>query len=431
MQSIFESSINPQKIKRMITKNRIKQVFCIALFGFAILMLGCDDDTDVSEDTTDESTELDVSFTLTDTEQSVCYDNNGDEITAPSEGEDYYGQDAQFTGTDLSYTDNDDGTVTDNNTGLMWQQTPNYDRMDYYDALDYVDELDTGDYDDWRLPTIKELYSLLYSDGSLGTTSSNSIPYLDTDYFDFEYDENMMYAAQYWSSNIYLIEGIQDDGKEGAFGMNFADGHIKGYGTGMYFESTTSVDVPGCFVRAVRGEEDVYGVNDFTDNGDSTVTDNSTGLMWQQADDGNTYNWKDALAYAYSSELAGYTDWRLPNTKEIESIVDYDATSFPAIDNVFSCTEITDETDNGTNGYGWYWSGTTHGDFKYAANYVCFGAAWSKEDSDATVYYDWHGAGAQRADPKSGDPSDYDMSSINATDLVRITNFVRLVRDVD
>lgn len=177
-------------------------------------------------------------------------------------------------------------------------------------------------------------------------------------------------------------------------------------------------------------KENIYGVNSFIDNGDGTITDNATGLMWQQADDGNTYNWQEALKYAEDSELAGHADWRLPNTKELQSIVNYDATSFPAIDMLFSCTEITDETDKGTNGYGWYWTGTTHGDFKYAGNYVSFGAAWSKANSSATTYYDWHGAGAQRADPKSGEPSDYDMSSINATDLVRIRNFVRLVRNI-
>lgn len=399
--------------------------------GLAIVSLiftACNKDETTSGGTT---TTPKITFALTDTEQITFYDNDGNEISAPSAGEDYYGQDAQFTGLQMSYTNNGDGTITDNNTGLMWQKTPNYQRMDYYDALDYVNELNTGNYDDWRLPTIKELYSLLYSEGSLGMSSSNSIPYLKTDYFDFEYDEHLLFASQYWSSSIYKIQGVQPDGKEGAFGMNFADGHIKAYGTGKYFGSSTTVHVPGCFVRAVRGEENVYGVNNFTNNGDGTVTDNSTGLMWQQADDGNEYNWQEALQYAENSKLAGHTDWRLPNTKELQSIVDYDATSFPAIDDVFSCTEITDETANGTNGYGWYWTGTTHGDFKYAGNYVCFGAAWSKENSSATTYYDWHGAGAQRADPKAGDPSDYELSSINATDLIRISNFVRLVRDVN
>lgn len=409
----------------MITKNRIKQALFISIFSLAILTVGCDDDSDVSEDTTEETTEetteLNVSFTLTDTGQSVFYDDDGNEISEPSSSDDYYGQDAQFSGTESSFQDNGDGTVTDLNTGLMWQQTPDFERHQYYDSFDYVDDLETGGYTDWRLPTIKELYSLLYSNGSLDSDDTdNSQPYLYNEYFDFEYDGMMSYAGQYWSSTKYVKGGLQNINMEGAFGFNFADGHIKSYETGLYFDGTSGVEAPGCFVRAVRGTENVYGVNDFVSNGDGTVTDNATGLMWQQEDDGNTYNWKDALAYGSSSELAGYDDWRVPNTKELQSIVDYDKTTFPAIDeDYFVCT----------NDDSWFWSSTTQGDFKYTACYLAFGKAYSKDNSSATVYYDWHGAGAQRSDPKAGDIDDYLMESVNATDSIRIKNYVRLVRN--
>jgi hypothetical protein len=383
------------------------------------MVTGCKDD-EVSE-TTSDSSDLTVSFTLTDTGQDVFYDNDGNVISTPGESDDYYGEDAQYTGTQPSYQDNGDGTVTDLNTGLMWQQTPDYTRYGYYDAFDYVDELTTGGYTDWRLPTIKELYSLSYYNGSLDASdTSASQPYLYDDYFDFEYSTGMAYAGQYWSSTKYVKGALQDISIEGAFGFNFADGHIKSYETGLYWDGTSGATAPGCYVRAVRGTENVYGVNDFVDNGDETVTDQATGLMWQQADDGNTYNWKDALAYASSSELSGYSDWRLPNTKELESIVDYDKTTFPAIDETyFSCT--SDDS--------WYWTSTTHGDSKYTACYVAFGKAWSRTDSSATVYYDWHGAGAQRSDPKSGEVSDYILESENADDLLRIKNYVRLVRN--
>lgn len=85
----------------------------------------------------------------------------------------------------------------------------------------------------------------------------------------------------------------------------------------------------------------------YRDNGDGTVTDLNTGLMWQQADDGTARNWEDALAFAEDLELAGYDDWRLPDAHELQSIVDYNrsmqSTGSPAIDPVFSCTQITDE----------------------------------------------------------------------------------------
>ncbi|MRX64526.1 DUF1566 domain-containing protein [Maribacter sp. RZ05] len=403
---------------------RLSGIYVI-LLAFLTVPIACSDDDDTTDSTDSTETETSetptVTFVLTDTGQDVFYDADGNEISEPSEEDDYYGQDAQYTGRQSSFQDNGDGTVTDLNTGLVWQQTPDYSRYNYYDAFDYVDQLEVGGYDDWRLPTIKELYSLLYSNGELDATStSNSQPYLYDEYFDFEYDSGASYAGQYWSSTKYVKGGLQTDNIEGAFGFNFADGHIKSYETGLYFDGTSGVFDPGCFVRAVRGEEGVYGVNDFIDNGDGTVTDNATGLMWQQVDDGNTYDWANALAYAKNSELAGYTDWRLPNTKELQSIVDYEKTTIPAIDETyFTCTD----SDS------WFWTSTTQGDFKYTACYIAFGYAYSRENSSATEYYDWHGSGAQRSDPKAGDPEDYLLESENADDLLRIENYVRLVRN--
>jgi len=72
------------------------------------------------------------------------------------------------------------------------------------------------------------------------------------------------------------------------------------------------------------------------DNGDGTVTDFDTGLMWQQSDDNTTRTWADAETYCAGLSLAGKTDWRLPEAKELTSIVDYryanpaiNATAFP------------------------------------------------------------------------------------------------------
>jgi hypothetical protein len=60
----------------------------------------------------------------------------------------------------------------------------------------------------------------------------------------------------------------------------------------------------------------------YTDNGDGTVIDNVTGLMWQQAVPPGTYTWAQAVAYCPTLTLAGHSDWRLPSVIELLSIVD-------------------------------------------------------------------------------------------------------------
>jgi hypothetical protein len=110
------------------------------------------------------------------TGQSASYDGDGNVIeVAP--GDDYYGQDAQYESPDFSYTDNGDGTVTDNNTGLIWQVVPSDEHMSIEEATQYCEDLELGGRTDWRLPTAEELFSL--SDFSTGW------PYVESEYFEF------------------------------------------------------------------------------------------------------------------------------------------------------------------------------------------------------------------------------------------------------
>jgi len=414
---------------KLTTKNKVIISSLSILFAS-----GCTENNAVvsSTNTDIETATPKVKFVVVDTAQDRCFDNAGEDISCPVAGADLYGQDAQYFGVQSSYTDNDDKTITDNNTGMMWQKTPNYDHNSYDDAIGYCESLTTANHTDWRLPTIKELYSLADFRGEIVNPREDSanIPYIDTDYFDFQYDARMAYIGQYWSITKYTQGPVHaTQNVDAAFGFNFADGHIKAYETGYKFGTNSqSIHAPGNFVRCVRGEENVYGVNDFVSNNDGTVTDKATGLMWQSADDGTRRNWQDSLAYAEDANFAGYSDWRMPNIKELQSIVKYGrgVGVWPAIDTNF----FTISGDNTINDPMWVWSSTTQGDFKYTATYISFGKAFSKKNSSATEYYDWHGAGAQRSDPKSGIPSDYDMASENATDLVMTKNYTLLVRSV-
>ncbi len=316
------------------------------------------------------------SYKIVDTNQSKCFDDRM-EITAPNVGDVFYGQDAQHTGNTPSYTNNGDGTVTDNVTGLIWQKA--YKVMSYPEALKTIETFRYAGYNDWRIPTIKEAYSLIIfsgSDVSSGSTDGgrfSGTPFIDIDYFDFEYAANgeRPIDSQMLSNSLYA--GSTEE-EQLIFGVNFADGRIKGYGTGLHGQDKQFV------VRFVRGEE--YGINDFVDNGDGTVSDKATSLMWSQDDSCEAMNWQEALAYAQemnSRNYRGHSDWRLPNAKELQSIVDYDrsplSTSSAAIDPIFNTTTITNEA--GAEDYPFYWTSTTHensgSETGSAAVYVAFG----------------------------------------------------------
>jgi hypothetical protein len=148
-------------------------------------------------------------------------------------------------------------------------------------------------------------------------------------------------------------------------------------------------------------------------------------------------DWVDALDYAENLVHAGYDDWRLPDAKELQSIVDYTrspaTTGSAAIDPVFLCTAIVDE--GGDINYPFYWTGTTHenmgADFGTAAVYIAFGEAlgWMQpQGGGLPTLMDVHGAGAQRSDPKIGDPADWPYGHGPQGDVIRIHNYVRCVR---
>ncbi|MDV7106346.1 DUF1566 domain-containing protein [Vibrio sp. TH_r3] len=197
-----------------------------------------------------------------------------------------------------------------------------------------------------------------------------------------------------------------------------------------------------------------------------------SGLMWAQNDSGSAYakeidyknafdwvksgetdtsplkdgaskngamNWVEALAYVQqmnAENYLGYSDWRLPNVKELETITDYRyspaKTGTPAIDPIFNMTTVTNE--NGNDDWAFYWSNTTHkafanGDLHVgAASYVAFGRSMGYSEKYGK-WVDVHGAGSQRSDPKVWDGTDYTDGHGPQADSIRIYNYVRLVRD--
>jgi hypothetical protein len=368
-----------------------------------------------------------LTYPIVGTGQKQCYDNFH-AVAAPQPGQPFYGQDAQHPGNAPAYRDNGDGIVSDLVTGLMWVQARG-DKMSWADAVAGAKVCRVGGHDDWRLPTIKELYSLIQFTGECMATIGSK-PFLDTNYFRFVYGDpargERIIDCQDWSAMEYI--GTTMNGNATVFGVNFADGRIKGY---PKIDPRTR-SPHKLFVRYVRGNP-AYGKNDFHDNADGTVSDRATGLMWSKADSGTGMNWQQALAWVRqldATNYLGHNDWRLPNAKELQSIVDY--SRVPAIAPVFKISRLSDGE------YPFFWSSTTHldgppGGQGGAAVYVCFGRAlgWMQFPPGWGDFrlMDVHGAGAQRSDPKAGDPAVFPHGRGPQGDVIRINNFVRCVRD--
>ena len=309
----------------------------------------------------------DVPEFIPDTGITKCYDADGNEISpCPSEGQAFYGQDACYTINTMSYTKLDAAgndltngakswiMVRDNVTGLIWEvKQANDGVQDYsnphdanntyawYDPdpavnggnagsdsapntsnfITALNDANFGGYSDWRMPSRQELISIVdYSIPEPQTV-------VDTTFFPNTHNSDEDYPqdsdSDYWSSTTYANAAYAAwtiDVRAGCPGAdNKADAH---------------------YVRAVRGGRTPV-VPRFTNNGDGTVTDNNTGLIWEQKtdDDGSrdkdlTYTWEQALDYCENLRLGGHTDWRLPNYKELESLIDLEEYGY-AIDNVF------------------------------------------------------------------------------------------------
>ncbi len=240
---------------------------------------------------------------------------------------------------------------------------------------------------------------------------------------------------------------------DSVLGGNFLDGRIKAYPKHI-----------AKFTRCVRGNPN-YGENSFslTDNG-KTVTDSATGLVWTKAYSNDTtafpdvlsiphgggengaMEWEDALGFCENLDYGGHTDWKLPDIKELHSIMkNPDAEKLPAIDTGFfdlGSVELPDYCNGGTfTSYPYFWSSTTHMEYSAPnsavgagdkAAYIAFGKGWGSMDGGAT-WIDAHALGSQRSDPKTGDPSSSGSACGRGPqgDYISIYNYARCVRSVD
>jgi hypothetical protein len=264
-----------------------------------------------------------------------------------------FGEDNDYTINAPSFTNNSNGTITDTVTGLMWQQVDGGE-MTIENAYIYADNLVLGGYSDWRLPTPKESFSILIH--------QNNNPAMNTTFFTAS-------TAEYWWTNTYQT------GDNTKIWCTNAGG---GIGNHPKSETISAGGIKKFHVRVVRNISVPTTIaNHFTDNGNGTITDNLTQLIWQKAPNTAVLTWENALAYAENLSLASATDWRLPNIKELQSLNDESVTNpsanttfFPTIGvhNYWSSTSLPNQTTKS-----WYWNtqfGITTYDTKTNSNYV-------------------------------------------------------------
>jgi hypothetical protein len=209
-----------------------------------------------------------------------------------------FGEDSDYNFNPPFFVHNGDGTVTDTVTGLMWQETDGGE-MTVENTRIYCAGLTLGGYSDWRLPTAHEAFSILNHD--------HANPAIDPAVFTTT-------AAEYWWTSTRQANDTTKIWVTNAGG---------GIGNHPKSETVSAGGTKKFHVRAVRDiQTPVMVASHFTVESNGTILDNLTGLVWQKVPYSDTLTWEKSLQYADTLTLANFTDWRLPNIKELQSIND-------------------------------------------------------------------------------------------------------------
>jgi hypothetical protein len=315
--------------------------------------------------------------------------------------------------------------MTDSLTGLMWTKDANLSGgyNTWQQALDYVAGMNAGTYpnlgySDWRLPNVNELESLI------NANEANNATWLTTQGF------TNVQASIYWSSTSLASIPACACFVEMWYGGSYFDDKsydhyvwpVRSGQDGSFENSVISLpktgqtmcyDIDGGEISCTEtGQDGEYqaGVTwpspRFTDNGNETVTDNLTGLMWTKSANlpGSAKTWQQALNYVkgmnagtYSS--FGYTDWRLPNRKELYSLIDFSRNN-PVLPAGHPFTNVQAD---------FYWTSTTIADIPYIAWSIYMEGGFVDDILKSNNIYVWPVRGG------SFGPTIINLSSFTAT----------------
>lgn len=300
---------------------------------------------------------------LPDTGQTRCYDDDpyhsieiGCSLEAPAE---FAGQDAQF-GWDRHLAQAqrfkrssgvEEPIVSDRVTQLIWEgcaaglsgddcSEGTLLALHWSTASGYCEDSNWGGYEDWRLPAIPELVSLVNLGLYYPAANADVFPGMPQN------DPDLVF----WSSSPSAVEPEHQQTVNFGRGSNFQE----------YLRDEAN------HIRCVRGGVPSIGGGPFKTailSGERIVRDLSTGLSWQgcaaglsgeecEVGLGETMTWRDALAYCNSLVWGEYSDWRLPSSFELWSLVDQDSVNPALPSEVFPEIPLDDVLN-------WFWSSTS------------------------------------------------------------------------
>jgi sugar lactone lactonase YvrE len=211
-------------------------------------------------------------------------------------------------GLDRSFRDNNDGTITDLTSGLIWVKDPGAaglgHKFSFADAVQVSDNLVFAGNADWRLPTVEELSTLINVGPPIYQGAITDPIFIGEQY-------------RYWTSTSYVDVSSKAWSVDEAGGVNFFD----------------KTDI--FFVRPVRQDSSPSNAGRFSLSTDGKIVhDSMTELQWVRdpgdAGVGGAYYWEDAILACENLDYAGFSDWRLPNRNELQSTIDYERGIHPA-----------------------------------------------------------------------------------------------------
>ena len=279
--------------RNWVIANQTKQSFFVMLACSVVLLLSM----------VAETSAVQAGVSIPDTGQTQSYT-------------DTFGEDSDYEINPPSYTENGDGTVTDNTTGLVWQQQDGGQTITNTKATVYCQDLSLSG-SGWRLPSIGELVGIVNYD--------RVAPSIDPIFIGTQSRNGANYASSTsWAGN-----------PNGFCGLNFFAG----------FAGCNGINSINYNVKCVRGGQN--SVNNYKAIS-GEVTDKRTGLVWKQKNDGKIRTWSEAIDYCNGLPPTNQNFWRLPNIKELQSIIDHSRIN-PAIDPIFPGTQKSA-----------YWSSTSY-----------------------------------------------------------------------